>query len=144
MNNSYPKAYMYRRIVEAKRYIDNNYQRKIDLSLISNQANFSKYHFLRLFKASFGLSPHQYLTSIRLAHSEQLLKEGWTIKDISFEIGFESVPSFTKLFKKKKGISPRTFQKQMAAKQAKIQLQPLTFVPGCFAQNYGSNNRNIG
>ncbi len=42
----YPKAYHYRRIVQAKRYIDEHFNESIDLEAISEEANFSKFHFL--------------------------------------------------------------------------------------------------
>ena len=56
----HPKMYLYRRIVEAKLFIDKNYHQKIDLNTISDQACFSKYHFLRLFKKAYGNVPRYY------------------------------------------------------------------------------------
>lgn len=50
MQSFHSKMYMYRRIVEAKLFIDQHYYEKINLNKIANQAYFSKYHFLRLFK----------------------------------------------------------------------------------------------
>ena len=73
--NQHPKMYMYKRVVEAKLFIDRNYNEKIDLENISDKAHFSKYHFLRLFKATFGKSPHKYLTDVRLLNAKKLLPE---------------------------------------------------------------------
>ena len=47
-----PKLYLYKRIVEARLFIDSNFTSPIDLDKISDEAHFSKYHFLRLFKKS--------------------------------------------------------------------------------------------
>lgn len=129
--------YMYKRVVEAKLYIDQYYAEKIDLDQISDQAHFSKYHFLRLFKNAFGKSPHKYLTEVRLSHAVRLLKEGETIRDVCFKVGFESVPSFITLFKKHQGVTPNEFAKniqQLAEAKQKI---PFAFVPSCFADTYG-------
>ncbi|MGB5818093.1 MAG: AraC family transcriptional regulator [Saonia sp.] len=95
-----PKVYMYKRIVEAQLYIDSHYKENIDLNNISNQANFSKYHFLRLFKNAFGTSPHQYLTDKRISAAKKLLKENHSVSAVCFKVGFESIPSFVTLFKK--------------------------------------------
>lgn len=60
--DQYPKMYLYKRIVQAKLYIDNHYANNIDLNDISDEAYFSKFHFIRLFKSIYGKTPHQYLT----------------------------------------------------------------------------------
>ncbi len=62
----YPKVYLYQRIVQAKLFIDRNYADKIDIDNISDEAFFSKFHFIRLFKRIYGKTPYQYLTSIGL------------------------------------------------------------------------------
>ena len=93
----HPKMYMYRRIVEAKTFIDRHYAEKIDLNGISNQAAFSKYHFLRLFKQAFGTSPHKYLTAVRLKHARRLFEKEVNIVDVCYQVGFESIPIFYSL-----------------------------------------------
>ncbi len=69
----YPKAYLYRRIVQAKLFIDSNYTDNIDLDNISDEAYFSKFHFTRLFKKIYGRTPHQYLTFVRIEKAMLLL-----------------------------------------------------------------------
>ncbi|MEL6253160.1 MAG: AraC family transcriptional regulator [Bacteroidota bacterium] len=49
-SEAYPKVYLYRRVVQVKHYIDEHFSEKLDLDAISDEAYFSKYHFLRLFK----------------------------------------------------------------------------------------------
>ena len=83
---------MYRRIVEAKLFIDAHFSEKIDLNNIASQASFSKYHFLRLFKSAYGKSPHQYLTEIRIGHAKDLLSRGVSIIETCEASGFDSVP----------------------------------------------------
>ena len=71
----YPKVYLYRRIVQAKLFIDNNYAENIDLDNISDEAYFSKFHFIRLFKNIYGKTPHQYLIFVRIEKAIELLKD---------------------------------------------------------------------
>jgi AraC-like DNA-binding protein len=134
-----PKMYMYKRIVEAKLYIDRHYNEKIDLNNISNQASFSKYHFLRLFKGAFGKSPHQYLIEIRISSAKKLLKENNSVKDVCFKVGFESVPSFISLFKKRENITPNEYLKKNKKSKKEQAETPLAFIPNCFVENYGWN-----
>ncbi len=132
-----PKMYRYKRVVEAKLYIDSNYPENIDLNQISNQANFSKYHFLRLFKRTFGKSPHQYLIETRLLAAKKLLRENNSVKDTCFQVGFESVPSFITLFKKRENITPNEYLKKNKRVEKEKEERPLTFIPNCFVQNFG-------
>lgn len=132
-----PKMYMYKRIVEAKLYIDSHYSEKIDLNKISNQANFSKYHFLRLFKSAFGKSPHQYLIEVRLSSAKKILKEDYSVKDVCYKVGFESVPSFITLFKKREKITPNEYLKKNRHIEEEKTAAPLSFIPNCFVENFG-------
>ncbi len=133
---SYPKMYLYRRIVEAKLFMDGHYSEAIDLDRISDEACFSKYHFLRLFKESFGQSPHQYLTELRISKAKELLKKGFPVKRVCFEVGFDSIPSFTKLFKKHIGVSPKDFKIDKQRQAELIKNRPFTFIPSCFSETY--------
>lgn len=134
----FSKAYLYRRIVVAKIFIDNNYNKAIDVSEIANEACFSKYHFLRLFKASYGKTPYQYLTMLRIEEAKkQLGKEGAMVSSVCFDLNFESVTSFTKLFKKHNGITPTDYINQQENQKENIRKEPLSFIPNCFAENFG-------
>jgi AraC-like DNA-binding protein len=133
----YPKAYLYRRIVQAKIFIDNNYADKIDLGKISGKAFFSKYHFNRLFKSIYDKTPHQYLTSVRLEKAQLLLKEGKPVSEVCVLVGFESLGSFSSLFKEAVGVSPTLFVSRQAARKKDIAVNPLKFIPGCMAYKNG-------
>src|SRR6188474_2348710 len=93
----YPKVYLYRRIVQAKIYMDTHYAENIDLDNISDDALFSKFHFIRLFKKVYGKTPHQYLTSVRIENAIKLLKAGQTVSDACYAVGLESLSSFGSL-----------------------------------------------
>jgi AraC-like DNA-binding protein len=106
----YFKDYLYERIVYARLFIEKYYDTNITLNKIAEKACFSKFHFIKLFRLSYGLTPHQYLAAIRIAKAKQLLRSTSVTKTCSL-VGFDSVTSFSSLFKKNTGISPSTFQK---------------------------------
>jgi len=133
----YPKIYLYRRIVQAKLYIDGNFQKKIDLDNISDQAFFSKFHFIRLFKNAYGKTPHQYLTRVRIDKSQLLLAQGIPVSEVCFMVGFDSVSSFTGLFKREVRLTPAEFQKKQLERKRNISELPLHYVPNCFVEQYG-------
>lgn len=137
MTGEYPKIYLYKRIVQAKLFIDSNYGEKIDLNNISNEASFSRFHFIRLFKSIYGFTPHQYLVRVRMVHAKKLLEKGSAISDVCFEVGFDSLTSFTGLFKRYNHISPSQYRKEVLERQKKMRTQPLGFVPSCFAEKKG-------
>ncbi|MDB5117417.1 MAG: AraC family transcriptional regulator [Mucilaginibacter sp.] len=89
----YPKLYLYRRIVQAKLFIDRHYAENIDLEQIADEAYFSRFHFSRLFKNAYGKTPHHYLTKVRMDNAQQLLAQGIPVAEVSFMIGFDSSTS---------------------------------------------------
>ena len=136
-NEPYPKIYLYKRIVQAKLYIDRHYQQSIDLDNIAGEACFSKFHFTRLFKTVYGTTPHQYLTLQRVEKAKVLLQQNVPVATVCFAVGFSSVSSFTALFKKTAGITPAAYQQLQLQRNNSIQQQPLHFVPACFAWKNG-------
>src|SRR6185312_17007761 len=100
------KTYLYKRIVRAKLYIDEHYIEDIDMDGIAGEACLSKFHFLRLFKQIYGLTPHKYVTSLRINRAKELLRNGIAISDTCYSLGFESLSSFTKLFKRYSDVNP--------------------------------------
>lgn len=133
----YPKVYLYRRIVQAKLYVDGNFSEKIDLENIADEAFFSKFHFIRLFKKAYGKTPHQYLTYVRIEKAQQLLQTDASIAEVCNEVGFDSISSFTGLFKRTTGLTPSVYQERQLKKQADLMQKPLKFIPNCFAEKKG-------
>jgi AraC-like DNA-binding protein len=143
-NEDYPKIYLYKRIVQAKLFIDCNYAEKIDLDNIADEAYFSKFHFIRLFKKKYGKTPHQYLTHVRIEQTKKLLQTSMPVYEACFSVGFDSITSFTALFKKFTGSTPSAFQLQQSMKQAAMRKNPLSFIPNCFAETHGfAKNSNF-
>jgi AraC-like DNA-binding protein len=144
----YPKLYLYKRIVQAKLFIDHHYAEKIDLAGISDEAYFSKFHFIRLFKNIYGKTPHQYLTKVRMDAAMILLQQAVPVTETCFAVGFESPGSFTGLFRRYTGTTPVLYLLQRQRLQKQMQVKPLQFVPGCFTAQYDftkkSNFEEVG
>lgn len=137
----FEKIYLYRRIVKAKLFIDENYSERIDLNNISDQAHFSKFHFIRLFKSIYGFTPNNYLVKIRVDNAKIFLTEGYSISETSSMIGFESPTTFSGTFRKIVGMSPSAFQKEQEIRKLEIKRNPFQFVPNCFAESHGWTNQ---
>jgi AraC-like DNA-binding protein len=143
MPDPYPKAYLYKRVVRAKLFIDAHYAGNIDLDHISGEVNFSKFHFIRLFRKAYGKTPYQYLTTVRIYQAKLLLQEGQSVSFTCSALGFESPGSFSRLFKQIIGMSPSEYSEQQAGLKQQASAQPLAFIPGCFAQSYGWTKKAI-
>jgi AraC-like DNA-binding protein len=128
---------IYQRIASAKIYIDENYQESIDLEEISQQAFLSRFHFHRLFTKIYRRTPHQYLIQKRLNKAKDLLAENKQVTEVCNEIGFESIGSFSVLFKKEIGFAPTYYRNMAWLKKQKQKEQPKSFIPHCFLQTYG-------
>ena len=133
---SQPKADLYRRIVQAKLFIDNNYSERIDVSEIADEACYSKFHFIRTFKSIYGKTPHQYLTAVRVEKAKAMLEEDVSVTEACFAVGFDSLGSFVGLFKRRVGLTPSEYQRKQLERKAEIRREPLKFIPGCFAAQF--------
>lgn len=140
----YPKIYLYRRIVQAKLYIDKFYAEKIDLDNISDEAYFSKFHFIRLFKSIYGKTPNQYLTMVRIEKARHLLQGERSVREVCFLVGYDSVTTFSGLFTRSVGKTPSDYANAYKERKAEIEVSPLDFVPGCYAFMHGwTKNSNF-
>src|SRR5512139_2761320 len=127
--DQYPRQYLYLRAVRAKLFIDENFASAIDLNKIADEACFSKFHFVRLFKDIYGRTPHQYLTHVRIEKAKEYLDEGQTVAYACFKVGFDSISSFTGLFKRRTGMTPRQYQRKRESFRESVAKDPLTHIP---------------
>lgn len=142
MKENCPHIYLYKRIVLSKLFIDAHFHESIDLDNIAEEACFSKFHFIRLFKSIYGNTPHRYLIKVRMDRAEILLQKDMTVTDTCYEVGFESPASFTACFLKYKKISPSLYQKHYRERQRQIANAPLGFVPNCFVEQHGWSQKS--
>ena len=102
---------LYRRLALAKDWLDANYFLPITIEQMATVATLNSQHFLRMFKECFGSTPHQYLINIRLNHSQRMLIDtNEPIAVVCNSVGFESLSSFSWLFRQRFGTSPTQFR----------------------------------
>ena len=99
-------------VIGTRHYINNNFDSELNLNFLSHHLFTSKFHLLRLLKKYYGQTPKQYLTDKRIERSKELLKNGISVTETCFDVGFESPSSFCTLFKCKAGLTPTEFQKK--------------------------------
>ncbi len=117
-NSCYSNDKQLETVIATRNFIDNNFEKALNLDLLSYLRFTSKYHLLRLFKKYYGLTPRQYLIDIRIAKSKEQLKSGMSVTETCFAVGFESLGSFSTLFKAKTGKSPSEYQKEQLSRSA--------------------------
>jgi AraC family transcriptional regulator len=101
-----------RRAVEAALWIDAHASEDIDLEDSARRAGLSPFHFLRVFSAALGVTPHQYLVRSRLRRAARLLAdEERSVTDIALDVGFADLSNFVRSFHRAAGVSPRGFRK---------------------------------
>lgn len=94
-----------------RKYIDTRYYEAINPDHIAIRVGLTPRHINTIFKEEYGVTPMQYLSSVRMEVAQKLLIE--TSKDIPsicFEIGFESLSTFYRLFKKLTKLSPNKYR----------------------------------
>ena len=102
-----------RRLCRAKDAIHERWAENLTLDVLAREAGLSRFHFLRSFRDAFSTTPHEYLTRVRLARARQLLLEDRaSVTEVCFEVGFESLGSFSALFSRRMGESPATFRRR--------------------------------
>jgi AraC-like DNA-binding protein len=102
---------IFRALLTAKNFIDENLLEELSLDQICLQAGLSKYHFIRLFKSTFGISPYQYLKRKLLELAKKDLISGKTVSEVYAIYGFSDVAAFSKGFKQQFGIAPSKLNK---------------------------------
>ncbi len=100
-----------RRVQKVQRYIDAHYQEDIRLSVMSDMVGMTPVSFSRFFRLRTGKTLSDYLIDIRLGHATRLLVDSArTIAEICYDCGFNNLSNFNRMFKRRKGCSPKTFR----------------------------------
>jgi len=104
-------TYNSRRVERTFEYLNKNFDKNITLAEVSRLANMSDVSFSRFFRQRTGNTFIDSLTEIRLGHASRLLIESTnSIAEVAYHCGFNNISNFNRIFKKKKGCTPREFR----------------------------------
>lgn len=97
---------------EVLQYIHKNFARSPSLEEIASYSGYQKNYFCEIFKKKTGMTYVEYLTHYKINYSKKLLKmQNKSIKEISFECGFDSPSNFIREFRKKNNMTPKEYRK---------------------------------
>jgi AraC-like DNA-binding protein len=101
----------YIQVRKSKTFMEKHYSETIELNKIAAAAFMSRFHYIRIFREIYGLTPRQYLRDLRISKAKELLKMGVPITQVCFDVGYGSLPTFSNTFKRGTGYSPKEYQK---------------------------------
>ncbi len=106
---------LFRRLERGREYLHCRSSGPVSLEEAARSAALSAYHFHRAFRQIHGLTPHVYVTRLRLARARDLLGRGSSVLETCLECGFQSPTSFSRLFRARFGVLPSQIRKIEAA-----------------------------
>ncbi|MDR3246589.1 MAG: AraC family transcriptional regulator [Prevotellaceae bacterium] len=102
-----------KRIVRVLRYIRENISKKIAIDDLSAKCYLTNDHFIRLFKKEMHCTPIQYINQKKVERSQlMMIIDEKAIKDIAYELSFENLSYFYRLFKKTVGVAPNQYRER--------------------------------
>jgi AraC-like DNA-binding protein len=97
---------LFQRLERGREFLHGRFSGPASLDEAARAATLSAYHFHRAFRQVFGMTPHTYVTNMRLARAQDLLRRGTSVLETCLECGFQSPTSFSRLFRHRFGILP--------------------------------------
>ena len=115
-------------VTVARDLIDRHYTRELTIAYLAKKSGLSPFHFIRAFRKQFGATPHQYLRSKRIERAKELLiTTPLAVTEICDRIGFQSLGSFSSLFRRLTGETPAGYR---AERRKDV------YIPACFVRMY--------
>jgi AraC-like DNA-binding protein len=93
-----------------KRLMKDLYHENISLAQLAAESGLSPFHLIRVFKAETGLTPHRYLSQIRVRRAEQMIRQGHDLADTAYGVGFVDQSHLNRHFKGITGITPGAYR----------------------------------
>jgi AraC-like DNA-binding protein len=115
-------------LIRVREHIDRHYARELTVDTLAALAGLSPFHFIRAFRAAFGQTPHQYVRGRRIERAKELLATTmFPVTEVCDKVGFQSLGSFTTLFRRLTGETPAEYR---AARRKNV------YIPTCFIRMY--------
>ncbi len=117
----------------ARDLIDRDFAAQVSITALAAQAGYSRYHFVRVFRAAYGATPGEYLSRRRIERARELLRTAnLTVTEVCFLVGFSSVGSFSSRFSELTGCPPSEYQRRARGAHG---VPP---IPGCMVLMWGA------
>src|SRR5687768_8973226 len=101
---------------------------------IARRAGLSPFRFIRLFRAVFGTTPHQYRIDARLDRARELLiTTDRAVTEVCLDVGFSSLGSFSSLFTRRIGAAPSAYRRRSRPMVVVPGQLPVALAPGCLS-----------
>lgn len=127
-----------RRLCTARDLIRDCYTERVSLADCALEAGISPSHLLRSFRAVFGETPKEFHTRLRIEQAKHLLTvTDRSVTEVCFDVGFSSLGTFSVLFKRQVGYSPKDFRRRIRCWVTMPGYSPWVYVPSCFATRFG-------
>lgn len=97
-------------VYQAREYLNDNFDTDVGLEELAGMAGLSRAHLIRAFRREFHITPHAYLTDIRIRRARHLLRQGESPASVALECGFADQAHFTRHFKARTGVTPGQFR----------------------------------
>lgn len=127
----------YKRLNDSRDFIVDNYHASLSLSDIAKHSCMSPYHFLRVFKDTYGETPNEYLIRLRVEQAKRMLiTEHFSVSEVCEKVGYASLGSFSSLFVKQVGVAPTSYRRKLWALSAEAYCFPAQAIPACYAYHF--------
>jgi len=116
-----------RRLLRARDAMDRCYADALDIEALARSVHLSRAHFIRSFRDTFGEPPHRYLQRRRIERAMSMLREtDLSVTEISLEVGFASLGTFSRTFREIMGTTPTDYRERSRSMER-------AGVPSCYA-----------
>ena len=126
-----------KRISTGRDYIADNYRDTFSLTDAANNSLMSPFHFLRVFKKTYGETPNEFLIRLRIEKAKKMLiTENFRVSEICERVGYMSLGSFSSLFLKHVGMSPTSYRRTLWSLSSEPFRYPSQVIPTCYAYHF--------
>ena len=98
-------------VKEVQVHIEENFRQALQVSNLAAMVNITTRTLNRRFQSSIGMRPIEYIQAVRIEQAKRLLESGdVSIKSLAHQVGYDDISSFTRLFKRATGLTPKEYQ----------------------------------
>ena len=129
---------LFRRLCRSRDYLAAGLDQPLRLADAARQACLSPFHYHRLFAHTFGQTPHEFLTTRRIDRAKRLLaRDDLPVTEVCFAAGYQSLGSFSTLFRTMVGYSPANYRRVVRRTFPVPALALERFIPNCYLVHFG-------